>query len=116
MICVLVAGSLTLLGCGEKAVTVLPTTGESPAVPTGPHQVPAVVQPVAVPNGTAGDSAAVLAALTQAVRKYSFERRTMPKTFAEVVTAGYVRNVPPAPAGKKYEFDPKKSEVILVNQ
>ena len=34
-----------------------------------------------------------LAELTQALRKYSFEHQRMPKTFGEVVAAGYVKQV-----------------------
>jgi hypothetical protein len=54
--------------------------------------------------------------LTQAVRKYSFERRRLPKTFNEVVAAGYMKNVPQAPPGRKFEIDPKTVQVVLVKQ
>ena len=59
---------------------------------------------------------AALAELTQALRKYSFEHRRLPKTFSEVIAAGYVNNMPPAPPGKKFEIDPKTVQVVLVKQ
>jgi hypothetical protein len=57
-----------------------------------------------------------LADLTQALRKYSFERRQMPRSFSEVIAAGYVQPVPQAPPGKKFEIDPKTKRVALMNQ
>src|SRR2546426_1956523 len=36
-----------------------------------------------------------------------------PKTFGEVVAAGYVKQMPQAPAGKKFEIDPKTVQVVL---
>lgn len=116
MMGVILMGSLVLLGCSQKAETASDANANGAAANAGPHQTPAVVQPVAIPEGTAADSSAVLAALTQAVRKYSFEHRVMPKSFAEVVAAGYIKNVPPAPAGQRYEIDAKQSLVILVKQ
>ena len=60
--------------------------------------------------------AAALGELTQALRKYSFEHRRVPKTFSKVVAAGYVKNMPQAPPGKKFEIDPKTVQVVLVKQ
>ena len=59
---------------------------------------------------------AALAELTQALRKYSFEHRRLPKTFSEVIAAGYVNNMPSAPPGKKFEIDSKTVQVVLVKQ
>ena len=58
----------------------------------------------------------VLANLTQALRKYSFEHRQVPKTFAEVIAAGYVTAMPQPPVGRKFEIDRKAVQVILVKQ
>jgi hypothetical protein len=58
----------------------------------------------------------VLADLTQALRKYSFEHRQVPKSFAEVVAAGYVTSMPQPPPGKKFEIDRKTAQVVLVKQ
>ena len=60
--------------------------------------------------------AKVLAELTQVLRKYSFEHQRLPKSFNEVVAAGYVKDMPQAPSGKKFEIDPKTVQVVLVKQ
>jgi competence protein ComGC len=67
-----------------------------------------------VPEGS--DTTAVLNALTQAVRKYSFDRRRVPASFEEVISAGYVKSLPPAPPGKKYAINPKTVSAILIAQ
>ena len=59
---------------------------------------------------------AALGELTQALRKYSFEHQRLPKTFSEVVAAGYVKNMPQAPRGKKFVIDEKTVQVVLVNR
>ena len=67
-------------------------------------------------QATATDAVDPTVELTQALRKYAIEHRAMPKTFAELVAAGYVKNPPAAPAGKKFEIDPKTGRIVLVNQ
>ena len=74
--------------------------------------VAATATPAAAPIATATD----LAELTQALRKYSFEKQRVPKTFGEIVAAGYVKDLPPAPPGKKFAVDPKTVQVVLVKQ
>jgi len=101
----IVSGTLLLaFGCGKKDES---TGAATSAVSTAPS---ASVQP-----GEA-DMEAALRELTQAVRKYSVERRQVPKTFSEVVAAGYVQHLPTAPPGKKFEIDPKTRQVALVKQ
>ena len=101
----IVSGTLLLaFGCGKKDESAGAATS---AVSTAPS---ASVQP-----GKA-DMEAALRELTQAVRKYSVERRQVPKTFSEVVAAGYVQHLPTAPPGKKFEIDPKTRQVVLVKQ
>ena len=83
-----------------------------------PRGLPATEQP-AVAEGSGkpeADLNAALGELTQALRKYSFEHQRLPKTFSEVVAAGYVKNMPQAPRGKKFEIDAKTVQVVLVNQ
>ena len=84
---------------------------DSGAPPTGQATPPAAR---ADTSGTA--LAATLAELTQALRKYSFERQRLPKSFSEVVAAGYVKDMPSAPLGKKFEIEPKTVQVVLVKQ
>jgi competence protein ComGC len=57
-----------------------------------------------------------VAELTKQVRRYSFEKRKMPESLDELVVAGYIKAVPPAPTGKKYAVDTKRAEVILVDK
>ncbi len=85
-----------------------PTTPPAYARPVAP---PTAVQPIAVP----ADASAALSVLTQAVRKFSAERRQVPKNLNEVVNAGYIRNLPAAPPGKKFVLDTKRLEVTLAN-
>ena len=78
-------------------------------MPNSPPPQPIVVDPNA-------DTAVVLSQLTQALRKYSFEHRHVPKTLSEVIAAGYVTTVPQPPPGKQFAVDVKKNEVVLVRQ
>jgi hypothetical protein len=93
---------LLVFGCGKKT--------ESP----GPVAVPAASSGAAAPGEA--DMGAVLRDLTQALRKYSVEHKQVPKTFSEVVAAGYVQHLPEAPPGKKFEIDPKTMQVVVVKQ
>ena len=94
--------SILVSGCGKKAESpdpvVTPATSGGPAV-TGEANMSAVLQD-----------------LTQALRKYSIERKQAPKTFSEVVAAGYVQHLPEAPPGRKFEIDSKTMQVVLVKQ
>lgn len=62
------------------------------------------------------DMSAVLASLTQVLRKYSFERKQLPATVEEIVAAGYLSAMPPAPAGKKFAIDEKGGKVVLIKK
>jgi hypothetical protein len=57
---------------------------------------------------------ALLADLTQAVRKYGVDRQRVPKSLDELVAAGYLTRVPQAPAGKRFQIN-KNLQVQLVN-
>jgi hypothetical protein len=89
---VLVATGLLLLtaGCGKKAA--------APSISNTPDQI------------------ATLDSLTQALRQYLLQHRVFPKSFADVVAAGYVKNMPVAPIGKRFEIEQKTARVVLVNQ
>src|SRR5262249_54496964 len=88
---------------------------QAPVVaPVSQTQVPPPVQPVVV--DTTANTTAVLAQLTQALRKFSFEHRRVPKSFSEVAGAGYVSAMPQAPPGKQFAVDVKRVEVVLVKQ
>ena len=68
------------------------------------------------PVASAMNESAALGELTQAVRKYAVENRRVPASLNEVISAGYVKAMPAAPAGKKFVLNPKRMEVVLVNQ
>jgi hypothetical protein len=111
------AGVLLLgFGCGKAPEPAPITEGSAStsavAVATldrGPAN-PTVIPP------EVSDPAAMLDALTQALRNYSFSHKRIPASLSEVVTAGYIKNPPSPPAGKKFAIDPKAMRVILVSQ
>jgi hypothetical protein len=108
-------------GCGKKtesnnAASVLtapaPATGDSTASQASP-----VVQSEPGPPATAGEPVAPdLSPLTQALHIYVYQHKKMPNTFAELVTAGYVKKIPPLPPGKKLEISPATAQIIMINQ
>jgi hypothetical protein len=128
------AALLCAAGCGKtETPTQNAETASYPASVEPQHQTsfvteshPATVQVVtpntalAVPNPAVapagGDMSVVLAQLTQAVRRYGAEKQKVPASLNEVLGAGYVQGTPQAPAGKKFAIDPKRLEVMLVNQ
>jgi hypothetical protein len=86
----LIAFTLTF-GCGQKAA-------DKPA--SAPTTAPAEATP-----GERADLSATLNRLTQSLRKFSAEHQRVPKSLDELVTAGYLTELPAAPPGKKYVFD-----------
>jgi hypothetical protein len=101
LVCTLASLWLGTAGCGKKSAAPPPANGS-------PAEMPAA--------NAAADSSVDLAALTQTVRRYGMERQKAPQSLAEVVAAGYLKTMPAAPAGKKFVIEPKRLEVILVNQ
>ena len=99
---------LVVTGCRKSDA---PTPATSPEVRTTPK--PAATETAAV---TEADLSGVLAGLTQAVRKYAFEKQRMPKNLEELVAAGYLSTMPTAPAGKKFAIDEKKVQVVLTGR
>lgn len=54
--------------------------------------------------------------LTKQVRRYSLEKRKLPQSVEDLVAAGYIQSVPPAPTGKKYAIDKDQAQAILVDK
>ncbi len=92
---------LVLCGCRKSAA------------PTSATEVPATNAAAPVSEADLSD---VLTALTQAVRKYGFEKQKMPKNLEELVASGYLTALPTAPAGKKFSIDEKKVQVVLTGR
>ncbi len=113
--------AVLLTSCGKSPQTSRPNpvSTSEPAQGEKTDAAPATEQSaVAATLSNASEAAlnAALGELTQALRKYSFEHQRVPKTFSEVVSAGYVKNMPQAPPGKRFEIDAKAVQVVLVKQ
>ncbi|MEW6157828.1 MAG: hypothetical protein AB1813_10370 [Verrucomicrobiota bacterium] len=111
-----------LIACGLFLVA---GCGKSDSKSTAAEPKSAAAEPAApIQNGSHRDSSAatspadeaqlnaLLAELTQAVRKYGVEQQRVPKTLEEVRARGYLSTVPVAPPGKKFVID-RNLEVIL---
>jgi hypothetical protein len=101
----LVALSLACLaGCGKAPTTSAIPAQSKPGDPAVAGEDPAVEAPSSAvePSADPAQLAVVLGELTQVVRKYSVEQRRVPKSFDELVTAGYLARVPEPPAGKRF--------------
>lgn len=99
------AGLIVLNGCAKK----------NDAAQSSPEPSPSLQTSQPAPEGEP-DTSAALVTLTQALRKYSLENRRVPASLDELVRAGYVRTIPTAPRGKKFAINPKRVEVVLVNE
>jgi hypothetical protein len=105
-------------GCGKQ-----PVSSPSPAEPktesaaARPADLPAVATTKDSPAEAPDDAqmATILGELTQVVRKFSVERRSVPKNLEELVTNGYLSRAPQAPAGKKFVIS-KELQVQLVKK
>lgn len=55
-----------------------------------------------------------LAEFNAALELWTFQRNRPPMDLNELVTTGYLKQLPTPPAGKKFLFDPVKMRVSLV--
>lgn len=114
-----------IFGCGKKPVVAEANSNSARAIPaSAPTQAPSPQSPYSRPTSAPApasvvvpeNATAALGVLTQAVRKFSAENQRVPKTLEEVLRAGYIRNLPPAPAGKKFILNSKRLEVLLADR
>jgi len=105
--------AVLLTGCGKTPDS---KSDSSQGEKTGAS--PALERPGTTADSNASEAAlnAALGQLTQALRKYSFEHQRLPKTLSEMVAAGYLKEMPQAPAGKKFTINEKTVQVVLANQ
>lgn len=82
--------AIALSGCSNK----LQPPASSSAVSTS-----------SAATASESDASKTLERLTQAVRKYAAETRSEPKSLNDLVAAGYLSELPEAPAGKKFVID-----------
>lgn len=68
------------------------------------------------PHAATTAGPADLQALTQALRRYSAEKRRVPANLNELVSAGYLRELPAPPPGMQYAIHSARVEVILVKR
>lgn len=83
---------LPVLGCGKP--------GDDAAAAGTAAPVTAIAGDATLPEAVPMD--AILAELTQAVRRFGAERRAVPQGLEELVAHGYLGQLPPAPAGKRF--------------
>ncbi len=97
---VLMAIAVPLIGCGREG---------------SPKKVPQAgrAETSSTTNGQEQDLTAILSELTQAVRKYSADQRAVPRSLNELVSAGYLKQVPAAPAGKTFAIDARELKVSV---
>jgi hypothetical protein len=105
--CILWLIPILLVACSKKVEQVT----EAPAAAA---QAQTSTEESAVSTLDANQVAAMLAELTQVVRKYGAEKQRVPKDLNEIVAAGYLPSVPSAPAGKKFAIN-KQMEVYLAD-
>jgi hypothetical protein len=135
--------SLVVLGCGsgepeaaeaerpvgpqlsDEVVPAMNVVGGSQVASAVPNPLsPQATQPAAGPQDKAGsfDPAAVatkeeaeewLTQLNFMVSEYNGTFDKMPPDLEEFIRRGYFKNLPPAPAGKKYYLDPESKQVVL---
>lgn len=108
--CFCVCALLLAAGCGkspsDSAEEATSATAAAPAAAAPAEAGGTSAAPEAVPMD------AILGELTQAVRKFSVERRSVPKGLEELVAHGYLSQLPPAPAGKRFVIT-KDLRVVL---
>lgn len=117
-----------IAGCGEgnssspatppsspPAADSAPKPSETPAPSTA---TPAVTPPT--PSATATPAPVqnqdVVQVVSAALDKYKTEKGKNAESLDELVKAGYLKEIPAAPAGKKLMYDPQKPELKLVDQ
>jgi hypothetical protein len=65
------------------------------------------------PGTESPEIGAALTDMTHAVRRYAAEKQKIPQSIDEVVAAGYIKQLPEAPAGQKFTIHPKRLDVVL---
>lgn len=117
---ILSAASLVLLlsACGNSQdadADVAPTPTPSSAASTTPSPADPAARPGSPSAADIAAAESLAAELTQVVRKYAAEKQRAPKSFDEIVAAGYLPGKPVAPAGKQFAIN-KNLQVYLADQ
>jgi hypothetical protein len=115
MFCVItLALGVALCGCGRKpAQQTPPATNASSG---NPLTAPADYVGAAVNAQKQARRITEGASLSQALQQFYAGEERHPKDLNELVTKGYLRQVPPPPAGMKYDYNPATGQLKLVKQ
>jgi len=112
----LVAASL--LACKKPASEAGPAPAPAVAAPPQSPAAPSTViskPPEPVPPGNPGEEPS-LAEVNRALNAYMLGMMKEPATLEDLVKSGYLKRLPPAPAGKKFVLNAKKSAVLVVDK
>lgn len=128
LICsVLVVQSVLWVGCHKKSPersvqsSPAPATSQAVAAPGQATDAPApppslpTLENNAAPVPEAADPD-VVRTVANAVQSFTIAHPQGPRNLEDLVSAGYLHNLPAPPPGKKFALNPKNFEVTLVNQ
>ena len=119
--CIVCCGLLLAASCGKEPESA-PKTPATPAhesTPNAEAPSPAPVRtPVAQqqpPGGVASETvnAEHFGQLTQALLTFRRDKNRAPKDWQELITTGYLKQMPKPPAGRRYIFDPFSLDVRM---
>jgi hypothetical protein len=108
----LLAGLLAVSGCGNNQTSTSQTTNAAaPAAPAGDNYGSVLVnaQKLAV-------SVVDTSSLKQAIQLFNAQEGRNPKDLNELVSSHLIGQIPPAPHGKKFDYNPDTGEIKLVDQ
>lgn len=106
----LLALASLLAGCGEKKAEPTPAATSSGNPVTAPVDYLGAVTKAKKSMEGKIDTAVV----TQALQQYAGEKGRFPKDLNELVSGGYLRELPQPPYGMKYQYDAQTGAVKVV--
>jgi hypothetical protein len=118
-----IAGSITVLlfmgglGCNRQPDdpahpdAAIPAAVSSESTPTE-NTTPLGTETADESASSEADLSAILAELTQAVRRYGMEQQQVPASLDDLVARGYLSQVPEAPRGQRFRIN-KQLQVYL---
>jgi hypothetical protein len=110
------AGALLLAGCGNNTSNPTQTTNTSSSPPSAP-----------APSGDNYGSALAnaqnraidvvgMTALQEAIRNFNVNEGRYPKDLDELVSSKFLAKIPPAPRGKRFNYNAATGDIKLVDQ
>lgn len=85
---------------------------ETPAAAASPAVVNAPVATVAEGSGESSERQEIL---SEAMARFHDKYKRLPRNFGELVTAGFIKSIPPPPPGKRYGVDPLTFQVVIID-